>query len=274
MKNNRNYLRTFKKLINDYSLNFYPEAYPNEAGEMEIKETVTFIDFSREIRSIIPNVKLEIENNFYDNNTVWSNYFSREKLSLEKIIEKNKNKKNIDKIKNWLNKYEIEVENLDFTSERPYIPPQLNLDLDLSANQNEYDDPIWEYSDMQDDFLEFAKVKFVEFIIAYMEELNQIGQSKDLPIDLSNSKGNEKIILLEKLGVLNFLKEQVPFNMSKNALASVISGFTGMKLETVQSYINPINNPGVNQKNNPLSKPKTVKKVIEKLNNIGYNTPK
>jgi len=90
-------------------------------------------------------------------------------------------------------------------------------------------------------------------------------------IDLSDVKGTEKIIFLYKMGVFDFLKEQEPFKSSKNLLASAISGITGIDVKTVQSYINPIDNPTrVEQKNNPLNSTKTVDKVIQKLNSIGY----
>lgn len=93
-------------------------------------------------------------------------------------------------------------------------------------------------------------------------------------IDFSSTKGTEKIIMLYKLGILDYLKTQEPFNASTNALASVISGITGMPLTTVQPYINPIDNEGVEQKNNPLNTEKTVHKVLEKLLNIGFKPSK
>jgi len=89
-------------------------------------------------------------------------------------------------------------------------------------------------------------------------------------IDLSDSDGTEKIIMLYKMGIFDFLKKQEPFNTSKNSLANAISGITGMEEKTVQSYINPIDNPKTVQKNNPLTHTKTVKKVIQKLNSLGY----
>ena len=90
-------------------------------------------------------------------------------------------------------------------------------------------------------------------------------------IDFSDNKGTEKIIMLHKLGVLDFLKEKNPFDSSTNALASVISGITGEKQTVVQSYLNPIYSKGVSQKNNPLKTESTVNKVTQKLISIGYN---
>ncbi len=87
----------------------------------------------------------------------------------------------------------------------------------------------------------------------------------------NSSKGTEKIIMLEKLGIIDLLKNQEPFNTSINSLAKAISLITGEKLTTIQSYINPIISDGVNQKNNPLNSQKTVDKVTRKLISIGYN---
>jgi len=95
-------------------------------------------------------------------------------------------------------------------------------------------------------------------------------EDKETNIDLSDTKATEKIIMLYKMGVFDFLRKQDPFKASTNLLASAISGITGIDEGTVQSYINPIDNPTVKQKNNPLTSAKTVKKVIQKLNSIGY----
>lgn len=89
-------------------------------------------------------------------------------------------------------------------------------------------------------------------------------------LDLSNSKGTEKIVMLQKLGIIDFLKEKQPFIQSTNKLAEVLSGITGEKAETIQSYINPMVSPGTSQKNNPMKKEKLVSKVNQNLINIGY----
>ncbi|MBS9768315.1 MAG: hypothetical protein KGV44_12405 [Flavobacteriaceae bacterium] len=95
-------------------------------------------------------------------------------------------------------------------------------------------------------------------------------QTEQISIDLSDAKGTEKIIMLEKTGVLDFLRTQTPFNLSVNSLASLVSGITGMPRVTVQSYLNPICNPNVEQSKNPFKSKKTVNKVVEKFNSIGY----
>jgi len=90
-------------------------------------------------------------------------------------------------------------------------------------------------------------------------------------IDFSDNIGTEKIIMLHKLGILDFLRSKEPFNTSINTLASVISGITGIKKTVAQSYLNPIYSNTVIQKNNPLNTKSTVNKVTQKLISIGYN---
>jgi hypothetical protein len=131
-----------------------------------------------------------------------------------------------------------------------------------------YDDETYSYYD------ELTTTE-TKYSIIEKQELNNVNTEtirKEVSgIDLSDAKGTEKIIMLHKLGVLDFLKEQEPFKYSINALASAISGITGEKQTVIQSYINPIFSKSVGQKNNPLATEKTVNKVTQKLISIGYN---
>ncbi|SEA96569.1 hypothetical protein SAMN05443667_113106 [Flavobacterium gillisiae] len=88
-------------------------------------------------------------------------------------------------------------------------------------------------------------------------------------LDLSDSTATEKIIYLQKLGVIDFLRKKN--NISINGLASALSAITGEKATTIQSAINPIISKDAGQKNNPLNTDKTVKKVEKQLINIGFN---
>ncbi|MFV0234181.1 hypothetical protein OBK30_14160 [Empedobacter falsenii] len=99
--------------------------------------------------------------------------------------------------------------------------------------------------------------------------LSNVDENVEL-IDYSNSKGTEKIIFLQRLGVIDFLKEKTLFQTSTNKLAEYLSAFTGEKTDTLQSYLNPIINKNVSQKNNPLNTISTVNKVENKLINMGF----
>lgn len=111
-------------------------------------------------------------------------------------------------------------------------------------------------------------LKIEEFILEKLQiKLDRLPKE----LDFSAPRGTEKIIMLHQLGILDFLKEKEPFNLSTNALASVISWITGEKREVMQSYLNPIFSKNVSQKNNPLKTKSTVKKIKHKLILIGYN---
>ncbi len=99
--------------------------------------------------------------------------------------------------------------------------------------------------------------------------LSNVDENVEL-IDYSNSNGTEKIIFLQRLGVIDFLKEKTLFQTSTNKLAEYLSAVTGEKTDTLQSYLNPIINKNVSQKNNPLNTISTVNKVENKLINMGF----
>lgn len=113
------------------------------------------------------------------------------------------------------------------------------------------------------------KLKFEEQIKS-LELSDNIIPNEEKFLDLSDSKATEKIIMLEKLGIIKFLLEKEPFNTSTNSLASAISGITGVKNTTVQSALNPMISKDAKQKNNPLNSAKTVSKVEVKLAGLGY----
>ncbi|MBA9072579.1 hypothetical protein GGR22_000705 [Flavobacterium gossypii] len=90
-------------------------------------------------------------------------------------------------------------------------------------------------------------------------------------IDLSEGTITSKIIFLEKLGVIEFLRTKSPFNTSINSLANAISGLTGAKPTSIQPMLNAMLSKETSDKNNPLKSTNTVKVVTNKLINIGYS---
>jgi hypothetical protein len=92
-----------------------------------------------------------------------------------------------------------------------------------------------------------------------------------IDFDLSDTTATEKIIYLHKLGVIDFLRKQQPFQSSINSLATVLSAVTGAKSGTIQPMLNAMLGKNVEQKNNPLNSQKPVNKVIKQLNQIGFN---
>ena len=103
-----------------------------------------------------------------------------------------------------------------------------------------------------------------------LERINQLLEVKkeEILIDYSTSKITEKIIALNETGVIDFLKEKEPFNVSTNSLAEYLSLCLGEKTTSIQSYINPIINKS-DQSKSPYNTKKTVNTVKQKLINIG-----
>jgi hypothetical protein len=103
-----------------------------------------------------------------------------------------------------------------------------------------------------------------------LERIKQLLEVKkqDSLTDYSNSKLTEKIIALNEAGILDFLRNKEPFNLSVNSLAEFLSLCLGEKTTSIQSYINAIINKS-DQSKSPYNTEKTVKKVKQKLIQIG-----
>ena len=115
--------------------------------------------------------------------------------------------------------------------------------------------------------------RLLEIKDLFANYLEQPQQPEPEAIDLSDTTATEKIIYLQKLGVIDFLRTKQPFLSSINSLATILSAITGVKPETkhIQSMLNPIISKEAGQKNNPLNSKNTVSKVEKQLINIGFN---
>lgn len=83
-----------------------------------------------------------------------------------------------------------------------------------------------------------------------------------------------KMIYLERLGILDFLRKEEPFTTSTNRLAKILGRVIGAKSVTVQPYLNAMYGKNVSEKNNPLKSRSNVESVEEQLINIGYSIKK
>ena len=93
---------------------------------------------------------------------------------------------------------------------------------------------------------------------------------EEVLMDYSDSILTERIIALNELGVLEFLKEKYPFNTSVNKLAESLSLCLGEKTTSIQSYINPIFSKKSDQSKSPYNTEETVERIKQKLIHIGY----
>ena len=104
-----------------------------------------------------------------------------------------------------------------------------------------------------------------------LEHIKQLFELKkeEVLIDHSESSLAAKIIALNEVGIIDFLRKKEPFNMSTNSLAEYLSLCLGENATSIQSCINPMISEGVQQDNSPYKSEKNIKKVKQKLINIG-----
>lgn len=80
-----------------------------------------------------------------------------------------------------------------------------------------------------------------------------------------------RILYLEKLGVIDFLKKERPFNTSINSMANILGHIIDAKPSSIQPLLNPLLSNDVDNKNNPLNSAKNVMAVEAHLMKIGYS---
>ena len=103
-----------------------------------------------------------------------------------------------------------------------------------------------------------------------IEKEKQDTEKNEILLDYSDSTIINKIIILSKLGVIDFLRESNPFKSSTNSLATILSSITGAKTISIQPVLNPLISKETENKNHPFKSEKTVKTVEQQLINLGY----
>ena len=99
-------------------------------------------------------------------------------------------------------------------------------------------------------------------------DVNRVSEPTISPIeafiDLSDNNDRQKVIYMNELGILKYLKEHFKSDkLSNNKLAGLLSSFTGVKLVTMQPYVNAIINEKeiISQSNNPYGTEENVIKI-------------
>lgn len=111
-----------------------------------------------------------------------------------------------------------------------------------------------------------------ESIFTKHSELNQPQQPEPEPLDLSDTSAVEKIIYLNELGIIDFLRTKPEFIGSTNLMATFLSAITGEKSKTLQTSLNRLINNDTDDKNHPYKTQKTVHKVRQTLINSNIKT--
>ena len=115
--------------------------------------------------------------------------------------------------------------------------------------------------------------KIISFLETRKSELEPESTFSE-PLDLSeNSSAVEKIIYLNELGIIDFLRNKTEFMSSTNLMATFLSAITSEKASTLQTSLNRLINNDNEDKNHPYKTIKTVEKVRQSLINKNI-TPK
>lgn len=221
----------------------------------------------------IKNKKRDLENStnlhFFEDS-----FFQALDLEIEFFIQ---NSDYTNKIKNQINtRYSSSTTNNDliFYGDIAIHNYEFLFDLHIILWEH-YNEEFEDFSDISNSF-----VILKEKVGQLEKDFDQYFKEPDLPkpsiiksidstIDLSDTSAVQKVLYLHKLGIIDFLRNNN--NASINALASILSAITGEKLETLQSYLNPIISPTAGQKNNPFNSVKNIQKVEKQLINAGFN---
>ncbi len=192
------------------------------------------LQLAKELEGLVPSTQIEYDNNAHNASILMRQYLKEKKGS------------------------EIDL---------------VNEKLDGIINEAEYDLVENIFEDMADFLYDIDELIRYKENISKTENLsqdkNKIEEEIEL-IDYSESNNTSKIVFLQKLGIIEYMRGLSPFNTSINCLANALSGVTGVKTVTIQPMLNAMLSDGTSDKNNPLKSSKTVNIVINKLTNIGY----
>lgn len=117
-----------------------------------------------------------------------------------------------------------------------------------------------------------TKKRNIEYLKRWIIENKSNILKVELPeIDLSDTIATEKIIYLQKLGVIDFLRSQQPFISVPDKVSQVLSAITGIKIDSIRPMLRPIINKDSEHSKNPLNSKNAVARVEKQLIRIGFN---
>jgi hypothetical protein len=113
-------------------------------------------------------------------------------------------------------------------------------------------------------------IKNIDFEIERLEsllkiEINEPQQTEPESVDLSATSAVEKIIYLNELGIIDFLRTKPEFALSTNLMATVLSAITDVKAKTLQTSLNRLINNDTADQRHPYKSNNTVNKVRQTL---------
>ena len=113
--------------------------------------------------------------------------------------------------------------------------------------------------------VEIDFLKRLEFLI---NERTRLLKVEDVLIDYSDSTSKQKLIALNELGIIKFLRDTEPFKENISKMSEALSLITGIKADNLRSSITPMIQENNIQRNNPYNNKNNVSEVVKKLNEI------
>jgi hypothetical protein len=145
------------------------------------------------------------------------------------------------------------------------------------ADLQDYFDFTFGSTDYMVDFFDKTEIFYPELYELEGIALSRLAKNKEEPLGVYeelleeyNAPIVKRIIYLEKLGILEFLRKSSPFSTSVNMMANILGSIIDAKPSSIQPLLNPLLNGDVDNKNNPLLSKKNVLSVETYLTNIGY----
>lgn len=156
----------------------------------------------------------------------------------------------------------LELARLSVLQQETFTPPKITEEGDFIRIEYYYDKP------PTGGVIEHLANTFE--IDRVIDVLDESVNPEPEPLDLSHTSAVEKIIYLNELGIIDFLRTKAKAGISNGGLASVLSGITGVKPETIKPSLNRLSNNDIADKNHPYSTQKTVDKIKVFLTKLGF----
>lgn len=108
--------------------------------------------------------------------------------------------------------------------------------------------------------------KIIDFLKTRKSEIKPESNLSEL-LDLSDTSAVKKIIYLNELGIIDFLRTKPEFTGSINLMAAFLSAITGTKTSTLQPSLNKLINDDKDDQRHPYRSQSTVDEVRQTLIN-------
>ena len=169
----------------------------------------------------------------------------------------------------YYRKQHIDNDEINFIeSEILLIKESIRLIIEHQKSELEEKEEIDLYKLMMEPYLSSYK-KIILFLETRELELKPASSIFE-PLDLSDAKEVEKIIYLNELGIIDFLRTKTKAGISNNSLASILSGITGTKADTIKPSLNRLSSNDKLDNRHPYYNDKTVAKVRTFLAKLGF----